>query len=123
MMHGPRQDILVQTIPAGAFVSDGTHTWKTPIRLSFPRKIAHTLTLSKPGFQSKVIQLKRKISKFALANVIIPFGVIGWGVDMANGSQWTLIPDTVKVRLVPQTARGMQGKIQKKNIHPPLERS
>ena len=103
IIHGKRQEISVSTNPPGASVSDGTNTWMTPARISLERKKTHLLTFSKAGYHTQTVPINRVISSAVFANILIPGGIIGWGIDAISGAQWRLVPEQIVMDLHPTT--------------------
>ncbi|HXF29653.1 MAG TPA: PEGA domain-containing protein [Chlamydiales bacterium] len=101
IINGPRQQITVSSNPPGVAVTDGVTTWITPVKLSLPRAKAHVLTFYKRGYKPQTVKLTRKISGATFGNIIMPLGLIAWGIDVASGAQWKLIPEKVDVTMEP----------------------
>jgi hypothetical protein len=102
IINGTRQDVSVTTIPTGATVSDGVQSWTTPVVISLARKRDHILTISKDGYETQAVIIKRALSGASAANILIPFGsLIGVGIDAISGGLYRLVPDKVTVQLKP----------------------
>lgn len=127
--HGTRQKILVETQPSGATVSDGRISVVTPGELWLKRGKNHTLTVTKPGYETKTVQISRVFNGTSLGNIpvgaaigvatgaVICYGpfilpglatgavlgtVAGCGasaVDALSGAQWHLTPDVISTSL------------------------
>lgn len=98
IMHGTKQLISIVTWPAGALVSHGNVTVTTPATLNLDRKCDHTLTVTKPGYEPQVVHVTRT-SNGSFAQIILPGGLIGYGIDVMNGAQYDLKPTKVDVTL------------------------
>ena len=119
MINGTRQNVTVTSNPVGATVSDGVHMWTTPATISLRRKQKHLLTISKPGHLTQIVELHRAFSGVTAANIIIPFGIIGWGIDAITGAQWKLLPEAVNVNLQPLTAKEIEEQKKEKEKEQP----
>ena len=114
MTHGTTQKVVVSTIPAGATVSDGVNEYKTPATIELKRNQDYTLTVTKYGFVTQKVVVKREMSDVVAKDIILPFvGFLAWGVDAVSGAQWNLIPEKVAVQLQPVYAVNMNK--EKKN--------
>lgn len=103
LTHGSRQEIEVTSQPEGATVSDGIHVWTTPAKISLPRKAAKILAFFKPGYKPETVRLKRLDSGAVVGNILMPLGLVGWGVDIMTGSCWKLHPEKVHIDFTSQT--------------------
>ena len=90
IIYGTTQDLVVNTDPQGATASVGKNSCETPCKLHVSKKI-RTINLSKEGYGSKIVQLRRRSHFFSLvpANIFTSAG-LGIIVDLANGSNWEL---------------------------------
>ena len=102
IIHGRRQEVTVSSNPTGVTVTDGVNSWVTPAKISLPRKTAHMLTFFKPGYRPQIVRLERTVSGAVFGNIIIPFGLVGWGIDAISGAQWKLLPEMVDVTMMPE---------------------
>jgi hypothetical protein len=102
IINGKRQNVTIHTEPAGAVVSDGKSSWLTPATLQLERKNEHYLTIVKPGYSSQSIVIKKVPSGAVAGNIVMPLSVLWIGVDIANGANFKLVPDKVKLRLLPK---------------------
>ena len=99
IVQGTHQDIPISSDPSGAAVLiDGVREGSTPANLRLSRKKSHVVTLELEGYETENTTLTRSIGGAVVGNIIAG-GVIGWGVDAANGSQYNLSPASVNVRL------------------------
>jgi hypothetical protein len=104
MLHGTRQRVAVASDPPGAVVSDGEVSIETPANLDLKRDRDYILTITKPGFEAESVKVSHVISGAVVANLIIPGGIIGWGIDNSSGALYRLEPDTLSVTLRPLDA-------------------
>lgn len=101
IVNGTTQSISISSDPAGAEVQvDGNPVGVTPLSTELKRKHNHLVTISLNGYKSQQITIN-KVMSGAVAGNILAGGLIGWGIDAANGSQYKLKPDTIAVVLVP----------------------
>jgi len=104
MVNGPRQVVVVSSIPAGATVCvDGQQAGTTPCQLALERKRSHSLQFSKAGYQDATASIAHKWSGVGLGNILVG-GLIGASVDAFTGSDYRLEPSMVEVMLRPETA-------------------
>lgn len=100
IINGTTQKIPVSSDPSGAnctVVGDSTK-YTTPCEVELARKSDHILKLEKEGYDSVTVEIKHVLSGAVAGNILLG-GLIGWGVDAANGSQNRLIPETVHISL------------------------
>lgn len=103
IVNGTTQSVSISSDPAGADVQvDGNPVGVTPLSTELKRKHNHLVTISLDGYKTQQIPIN-KVMSGAVAGNILAGGLIGWGVDAANGSQYKLKPDTIAVVLVPGT--------------------
>ena len=100
--HGTTQRIACSTTPAGAIVSsgDGT-TCSTPCTVTLKRKKDNLLTIERKGYETTTMSLRSILSTSSAANVLLPGGLICWGIDVVAGGGYRLIPDRIDVTLKP----------------------
>ena len=83
---------------------------------SYWGKKSFTVKISKPGFQTRSIQIKASANGWYIGGNIIFGGFIGWFiVDPLNGAMYTLSPDQITAELEDTTAfqnNSMDGQIQ-----------
>ena len=101
IIHGTRQDIDVQSAPAGAHVdvNPASAPATTPTTLNLERKHSYLLTFSSPGYESATFEIKNALSGGVLAADILLTGLIGVVVDGATGAWYNLKPDNAIVTL------------------------
>lgn len=106
VLRGTKQDFSIKSTPAGATATLSTgQSCVTPCELHLRRKDAFEVTFTLPGYQSQTAQVQSGWSDggtktFIIGNVIAG-GLIGMGVDAANGSTRDLFPNPLDVTLVP----------------------
>lgn len=104
VINGTRQDIAVASNPSNAQVYlDGKIVGETPTIIHPRRKRDHVVTISKDGYETKNIQLKRVFSGAVAGNLIFG-GLPGWGVDAISGGQYRFVEESVSVDLSPAKA-------------------
>ena len=99
VINGRTQEVEVTSNPIGASVSDGVTVWTTPAKISLKRNSTHQLTIYKEGYQPQVVRLDRTLSGAVAGNILLPFGLVCWGIDAITGAQWKLLPEVVSVDL------------------------
>src|SRR5690242_5974341 len=87
IINGTTQPIAITSTPNGARVTiDGTDTtYNTPANVELARGRDHLLTFSKPGYQEQTFTIKHSMSGVVAGNILAG-GLIGWGVDAADGA-------------------------------------
>ena len=100
--HGTSQNIVCTTSPAGAVVrsSDGT-TCTTPCTFTLKRKKNDLLTIERDGYETVALPVHSALSAYSAANVLLPGGLVCWGIDIVSGGGYRLAPDRVNVDLRP----------------------
>lgn len=101
LIHGTRQRVAVTSEPAGAQVSDGEVSIETPGVLDLQRDRDYIVTITKPGFEAEGVKIEHVISGAVVANLLLPGGIIGCGIDTSNGALYRLEPETLHVSLRP----------------------
>lgn len=102
IIHGTSQNIACTTTPAGATVTaaDGT-TCTTPCTFTLKRKKDELLTIEREGYETATLSVRSVLSASSAANVLLPGGFVCWGIDVASGAGYRLVPDRVDVELKP----------------------
>jgi hypothetical protein len=102
VIHGTSQSIVCTTTPAGAVVRsvDGT-TCSTPCTVILKRKKDDLLTIEREGYETATLSVRSVLSISSAANVLLPGGLICWGIDVVSGGGYRLVPNRVDVRLKP----------------------
>ena len=100
--HGTSQHIACTTSPAGAVVrsADGT-TCTTPCTFTLKRKKDDLLTIEREGYETVTLPVHSALSATSAANVLLPGGLVCWGIDIVSGGGYRLAPDRVDVKLRP----------------------
>jgi len=100
--HGTSQEIACTSTPAGATVksSDGT-TCTTPCTFTLKRKKDERLTIEREGYETATFSVRSILAASSAANVLLPGGLVCWGIDIASGGGYRLVPDRVDVELKP----------------------
>lgn len=103
IVNGTTQSVSISSDPQGADVLvDGEFVGNTPVAVDLKRKHNHLVTVSLDGYETQQIAIN-KVMSGAVAGNILAGGLIGWGIDAANGSQYKLKPDTIALQLRPGT--------------------
>jgi hypothetical protein len=102
--HGTSQNISCATVPAGAVVksADGS-TCSTPCTVSLKRKKDDVLTVEKEGYETVTLPVRSALSKASAGNILLPGGLVCWGVDVISGGGYHLVPERVDITLKPLT--------------------
>lgn len=100
--HGTSQNIVCITSPAGTVVrsADGT-TCTTPCSFTLKRKKNDLLTIEREGYETVALPVHPALSASSAANVLLPGGLVCWGIDVVSGGGYRLAPDRVDVKLRP----------------------
>ncbi len=102
IINGTTQPIAVTSTPSGAkvMIDGGDSAYTTPANVDLERGRDHILTFSKPGYQEQTFTIRHSMSAVVAGNILAG-GLIGWGVDAADGAQDKLTPETVQITLDP----------------------
>ncbi len=106
IIRGTKQDFAIQSTPSGATANLSTgQNCVTPCDLHLPRKNPFSVTFSLPGYEVQTVEVNSGWSDggtktFIIGNVIAG-GLIGMGVDAANGAARDLTPNPLVVTLTP----------------------
>ena len=97
---GPTQKVPVTSNPSGATarVDGGAMTGTTPTEFLLERKSEHIIEISKRGYRTTKIMLKRTMCGSTAGNMLIG-GIIGVAVDAGTGSIYKLVPEKVHADL------------------------
>lgn len=106
IIHGTMQSVPFNSNPVGAQVTviddegfkiaNGT----SPCVLTLKRGNEYKVTIEKEGYAPFSIVLKRRIDGWYWGNIaLIPFGMIGVVIDIANGAAYKLSPKEVQISL------------------------
>jgi len=104
LIHGTSQDVVCVSNPAGALVrtADGT-TCTTPCTVKLKRTKDNSLTMEREGYEPVILPVHSSLSKTSAGEVLLPGGLICWGIDLASGAAFHLRPERVDVSLKPST--------------------
>jgi hypothetical protein len=98
---GRTQKVAVDSNPQGAKVTTNTgYKGETPCCFDLERWKKHVIKISKPGFKTSEMTLKRAMCGSTLGNVLCP-GVLFISVDAVSGAMYKLVPENVNAELVP----------------------
>lgn len=102
--HGTSQNIGCATSPAGARVItvDGAEC-TTPCALTLKRKQDAVLTIEKAGYETVTLQVRSVVSLATAGNILMPVGIVFWGIDHISGGQNRLVPEHLDIALRPLT--------------------
>jgi hypothetical protein len=103
IVSGTTQKLSVTTQPSGAIAKvDNNITAQTPGTFTLERRSDHTIEISKEGYKTATVLIKRTFNGMATGNVLIG-GIIGGGIDAASGATNKLIPERIDIILEPGT--------------------
>jgi len=104
LVHGTKQDVACISSPAGAKVttSDGT-SCMTPCTIRLKRAKDEFLTIEREGYEPMVFAVHSTLTKASAGEVLLPGGLVCWGIDLASGAAFRLSPERVDVNLQPET--------------------
>ena len=104
LVHGTKQDVACISSPAGAKVttSDGT-SCTTPCTIRLKRAKDQFLTIEREGYEPAIFAVHSTLLKASAGEVLLPGGLVCWGIDLASGAAYRLSPDRVDVNLQPET--------------------
>lgn len=103
IVSGTTQKLNVTTQPSGALAKvDNNISAQTPTVLTLERKSDHTIEISKEGYKTATVLVKRTFNGMATGNILIG-GIIGGGIDAASGATNKLIPERIDIILEPGT--------------------
>jgi len=101
--RGSSEVFTVDSTPQNAKVQLSTgHTGNTPFSIKVPRRDNLTVTVSKSGYQTRVVNVPSQISGAggaAMAGNLVLGGLIGAGVDTATGAMYEHKPNPLHVVL------------------------
>ena len=102
LSHGVSQDVSCVTAPEGAFVrSANGATCSTPCTVNLKRGKDDILTIEKEGYETVTLPVHSTFSGASARNILLPGGLICWGVDMISGGGYHLVPARVAITLKP----------------------
>lgn len=107
VVNGSTQKIPITTQPHGVAIAiNGQHLGQTPTTVTLKRKQDHRIKLSKPGYQTQEVHLKRSMSGWVAGNILLPGTLVGIGIDAASGGMYKLGPEKVNVSMKPDEGYG-----------------
>lgn len=99
IINGTSQKIQVTSEPTGAVVQvDEKAAYITPVRLRLERRCDHVLTVTKEGYESQTVKIIHVLSEWVAGNTLLG-GPLGWVFDIFAGTQYKLLPNSVRVEL------------------------
>ena len=102
--RGTKDVLVVESEPSNANVLMSTgQVGKTPATFELARKNALTVTISKEGYETSIVNVVPKVAGAggaAMAGNVLLGGIIGAAVDAGTGSMYDLKPNPVHVVLV-----------------------
>jgi len=100
LIHGGKQNIRIQSSPAGAIARSKSVSVTTPARMEMSRRTDHVLMISKEGFEPCEIEINRRTSSWLWGNILLlPFAPLGVIIDYYTGGYYELEPSSVYVEL------------------------
>lgn len=101
LLHGPRQNIDVQSSPSGAKVetAPASGTYTTPSTISLERKNSYVLTFTAPGYSPATFNIHNGIGTGTVIADVLLTGLVGVVVDGLTGSWYGLSPESANVTL------------------------
>lgn len=108
ILHGTRQNIDVQSSPAGAKVetTPATGTYTTPTTLNLERKNSYVLTFTSPGYNPATYDLHNGVGTGTVIADVLLTGLVGVLVDGLTGAWYGLNPESANVTLTRATPGG-----------------
>ncbi len=107
LSHGTSQELSCVTAPEGALVrSANGATCSTPCAVNLKRKKDDVLTIEKEGYETVTLPVRSALSGASAGNILLPGGLICWGVDLVSGGGYHLVPERVALTLKPLTEKG-----------------
>lgn len=101
MMTGRTQEILITSNPAGATVKVDNKELKTPATVTLSKKTSYVVVVEKPGFESAVVEIRRRPSWWNLLDVawiyLLPVPLI---YDINTGGFWVFLEHSFHVELL-----------------------
>ena len=100
IINGPRQDIFLETEPAGAkVIVKGRGTTITPSVINLPRNKSYIIHFEKEGYKPVEVKLKRNLDILLIIGSCCLLGPFGPIIDFATRSAFKLNPSEVNVEL------------------------
>ncbi len=88
IINGTTQPIAITSTPQGArvIVDDHDTSYTTPANVELERGRDHLLTFHLNGYEDETFTIKHSLSGVVAGNILAG-GLIGWGVDAADGAR------------------------------------
>jgi len=103
VLRGPHQTMTFETVPTPATVIVDGHLHTSPAELKLPRKVAHQVTIERPGYRTIQFSIDPQWDGISLIGaIIIPGGSLGLVADRVSGADMMFYKLTV-IQLVPTT--------------------
>lgn len=103
--RGTTEAFVVDSEPVGANVTLSTgERCKTPCTLTKKRKESFMVTIELDGYETVQTQVQSQVAgggAAGMAGNVLVGGIIGVGVDAASGATKELVPNPLRVKLVP----------------------
>jgi PEGA domain len=99
VINGTSQDYQIDSMPSGAkaTLSSG-ETCTTPCEISLKRRNDLSVAFELAGYKSETVMVQSRTGGAGVGNILLG-GVIGAGVDAANGSMNSLYPRPLRIKL------------------------
>lgn len=106
VVKGPGQAIPITSDPPGAEVwLDDKMIGFTPLTAEVRRKSDHLITIGTEGYLTESVPVIRKMGGAIAGNILFGYiGLIGAGIDAGTGAMYNLSPETIRVKLKPDSA-------------------
>jgi PEGA domain-containing protein len=102
LSHGTSQKVTCVTAPEGASVRSASGaTCSTPCTVNLKRKKDDVLTIEMEGYETVTLPVHSALSGASAGNILLPGGLICWGVDLVSGGGYHLVPERVALTLKP----------------------
>ena len=99
IVSGTTQKMSVTSQPTDAIAKvDNNLSARTPATFTLERRHDHTIEISKEGYKTTSVMIKRTFNGMATGNVLLG-GIIGGGIDAASGAGNKLVPERVDIIL------------------------
>ena len=94
IMHGTYQKIEISSSPSGAKVwVDDNEVGTTPLFVEVKRSDEHILRIELSGYQRAELTIRKRMSGWLLADLLVPYAIFGLPVDLISGALYTLTAD------------------------------
>jgi len=99
IIHGSRQDLLIQSSPSGALVTIEGFTAQTPARVSLSRTRDYVVTVKQEGYGTKQAMVNRSFNGWTTVGGNLLWLLPGIVLDLGTGGAWTLEPNNMNIAL------------------------